>query len=319
MTDRIARRPHGREARETYGADDVHSFAWPPVLAALAARARRPAPRRRLRRRRLPPPRARGRPAARSTGLDHSRDMVRLAARTSGVASCRRGRRSCRSRTARSRPFRRSSRSSSSPIRLRALARDAARPRSGARPARDLHDGARGEGNRGGAVPARDARPLLLRRGARARSRGTPGFSHGRGRAPRRVGPAARGATLSRPPAVETSWRQGTRMRSRHRWAGSRSRATRSRTSSARRHASATASSRWRAGAGFRDRPTRGIEIGGNGDGVTIDLHVVVEYGLNLAEVASTVRNRVGYEVDRLTGLPVRAVEVHIDDVRRTG
>jgi uncharacterized alkaline shock family protein YloU len=69
----------------------------------------------------------------------------------------------------------------------------------------------------------------------------------------------------------------------------------------------------------LRDRPMRGIEIGRNGEGMTIDLHVVVEYGLNLAEVASTVRNRVGYEVNRLTGLPVRAVEVHIDDVRRTG
>jgi uncharacterized alkaline shock family protein YloU len=66
-------------------------------------------------------------------------------------------------------------------------------------------------------------------------------------------------------------------------------------------------------------RSSRGIEVGGNGDGVTIDLHVVVEYGLNLAEVASTIRNRVGYEVERLTGLPVRAVEVHIDDVRKTG
>ena len=50
---------------------------------------------------------------------------------------------------------------------------------------------------------------------------------------------------------------------------------------------------------------------------VTIDLHVVVEYGLNLAEVASSIRNRVSYEVARMTGLPVRAVEVHIDDVRR--
>ena len=108
-------------------------------------------------------------------------------------------------------------------------------------------------------------------------------------------------------------------MRSRRRSGASRSRATRSRTSSARRRASATASSRWRAGSWLPDRPTRGIEIGRNGDGVTIDLHVVVEYGLNLAEVASTIRNRVGYEVERLTGLPVRAVEVHIDDVRRTG
>jgi uncharacterized alkaline shock family protein YloU len=61
----------------------------------------------------------------------------------------------------------------------------------------------------------------------------------------------------------------------------------------------------------------RGIEIGRDeGGGVTIDLHVVVEYGLNLAEVASSVRNRVTYEVERLTGLPVRGVEVHVDAVR---
>ncbi|MDX6493974.1 MAG: Asp23 family, cell envelope-related function, partial [Gaiellaceae bacterium] len=52
--------------------------------------------------------------------------------------------------------------------------------------------------------------------------------------------------------------------------------------------------------------------------GVRIDLHVVVEYGLNLAEVASTVRNRVAYEVERLTGLAVAEVEVHIEDVRRS-
>jgi uncharacterized alkaline shock family protein YloU len=71
---------------------------------------------------------------------------------------------------------------------------------------------------------------------------------------------------------------------------------------------------------GKRERSTQGIQIArdGDGDGVTIDLHVVIEYGLNLAEVASTIRNRVSYEVGRLTGLPVRAVEVHIDDVRRS-
>ena len=37
-----------------------------------------------------------------------------------------------------------------------------------------------------------------------------------------------------------------------------------------------------------------------------------------LAEVAATVRSRVGYEVERVTGLPVAAVEVHIQDVRRS-
>ena len=67
-----------------------------------------------------------------------------------------------------------------------------------------------------------------------------------------------------------------------------------------------------------RDRHTQGIAVRGSPEGLRIDLHVVVEYGLNLAEVASTVRSRVGYEVGRLTGLPVASVEVHVDDVRRS-
>ena len=65
-----------------------------------------------------------------------------------------------------------------------------------------------------------------------------------------------------------------------------------------------------------RDRRTRGIEISGSEPGVEIALHVVVEHGLNLAEVASTLRNRVAYEVERMTGLPIATVEVHIEDVR---
>ena len=67
-----------------------------------------------------------------------------------------------------------------------------------------------------------------------------------------------------------------------------------------------------------RDRLTQGITVGREGRGVRVDVYVIVEYGLNLAEVASTVRNRVAYEVERLTGLEVTAVEVHIEDVRRS-
>jgi uncharacterized alkaline shock family protein YloU len=68
----------------------------------------------------------------------------------------------------------------------------------------------------------------------------------------------------------------------------------------------------------MRARATQGIEVSGNGGGLSIGLHVVVEHGLNLAEVASTVRNRVAYEVERMTGLPITAVEVHIEDVKRS-
>ena len=67
-----------------------------------------------------------------------------------------------------------------------------------------------------------------------------------------------------------------------------------------------------------RDRLTDGIEVKPRDGGVEIDLHVVVEHGLNLAEVAATVRNRVAYEVERQTGLSVASVEVRIEDVRRS-
>jgi uncharacterized alkaline shock family protein YloU len=67
-----------------------------------------------------------------------------------------------------------------------------------------------------------------------------------------------------------------------------------------------------------RGRETQGITIGGSARGVEIELYVVVEYGLNLAEVASTVRSRVAYEVERLTGLRVASVEVHIEDVKKS-
>jgi len=67
-----------------------------------------------------------------------------------------------------------------------------------------------------------------------------------------------------------------------------------------------------------RDRLRQGITVGSAEEGVTIELNVIVEYGLNLAEVAATLRNRVRYEVERLTGLRVAEVEVRIQDVRQS-
>jgi cyclopropane fatty-acyl-phospholipid synthase-like methyltransferase len=78
MTDRIARRPHGRTARATYGAPDVHDFMWPTVLESLHLQAddrlldvgcgggvflRH----------------ARDTTGCAVQGIDHSREMVRLA------------------------------------------------------------------------------------------------------------------------------------------------------------------------------------------------------------------------------------------------
>ena len=69
-----------------------------------------------------------------------------------------------------------------------------------------------------------------------------------------------------------------------------------------------------------RDALTSGVEVARvDGDAVRIDLYVVMEHGLNLAEVAENVRERVVYQVQRLSGLRVGSVGIHIQDVRRTG
>jgi uncharacterized alkaline shock family protein YloU len=62
----------------------------------------------------------------------------------------------------------------------------------------------------------------------------------------------------------------------------------------------------------------QGISVAAGPDGVELELNVVVEYGLNLAEVAATIRSQVQYEVERLTGLHVSAIDVRIQDVRQS-
>ena len=67
-----------------------------------------------------------------------------------------------------------------------------------------------------------------------------------------------------------------------------------------------------------RDSTAAGVEVerGAAGD-VAVAVHVVMENGLNLAEVSESLRSRVAYEVGRLCGLVVTDVGVHIHDVRR--
>jgi len=60
-----------------------------------------------------------------------------------------------------------------------------------------------------------------------------------------------------------------------------------------------------------------GVRVRQSEGGLALELHVVVDYGINLAEVSAMVQSRVSYEVERHTGLSVTAVDVHVDDARR--
>lgn len=67
-----------------------------------------------------------------------------------------------------------------------------------------------------------------------------------------------------------------------------------------------------------RDATAAGVDVERGPDGdVAVAVHVVMEHGLNLAEVSEGIRSRIAYEVERLCGIAVSAVAVHIHDVRR--
>jgi uncharacterized alkaline shock family protein YloU len=60
----------------------------------------------------------------------------------------------------------------------------------------------------------------------------------------------------------------------------------------------------------------KGVDVDVRAEGLAVELRVVVEHGLKLAEVAETVRSRVQYELERMVGLPIASLEVHIEGVR---
>ena len=65
-----------------------------------------------------------------------------------------------------------------------------------------------------------------------------------------------------------------------------------------------------------RESMTKGVTIVPNDDGsITIELHIVVDHGVNLAAVSASIMNEVNYKVSSATGVPVRKVDVYIDSM----
>ena len=65
-----------------------------------------------------------------------------------------------------------------------------------------------------------------------------------------------------------------------------------------------------------RDRLRQGIKVQQTDDRLSIKLYIIVEYGLNVAEVAGNVRAQVAYNVERMTGRPVGGVHIYVQGVR---
>lgn len=60
---------------------------------------------------------------------------------------------------------------------------------------------------------------------------------------------------------------------------------------------------------------SKGVKVTLDQNSAIIDLHVVVEYGVNITEVSQKVQNNVKRTVETMTGLTVSAVNIYVQNV----
>ena len=64
------------------------------------------------------------------------------------------------------------------------------------------------------------------------------------------------------------------------------------------------------------DTITKGINVSVQEDGVTIEIHIIVEYGININSICKSIVNRVRYTIENTAGLKVNQVNVRVEGVR---
>lgn len=60
---------------------------------------------------------------------------------------------------------------------------------------------------------------------------------------------------------------------------------------------------------------SKGVKVNATEDSVSIDLFVVVEYGIKILDVALKVQEDVRRSIETMTGLTVSAVNIHVQNV----
>lgn len=66
----------------------------------------------------------------------------------------------------------------------------------------------------------------------------------------------------------------------------------------------------------FRGSVTEGVEIAIEDGKANIGLHVVMERGLNLAQVTANLQEQVRYQVGEVGGVPLGEVSVRVEDLQ---
>jgi len=62
--------------------------------------------------------------------------------------------------------------------------------------------------------------------------------------------------------------------------------------------------------------PVLGVDVNFDNSSVSIDLFIIVEYGTRIKSVAANVSELVKYQIEKITGLSVKQVNVHVRGLR---
>lgn len=64
------------------------------------------------------------------------------------------------------------------------------------------------------------------------------------------------------------------------------------------------------------ERWVRGVEVQVRGGQIVVDLYVIVQYGTRISEVANGVMSNVKYALEQALGMPIAAINVHVQGLR---
>ena len=65
-----------------------------------------------------------------------------------------------------------------------------------------------------------------------------------------------------------------------------------------------------------RENLSKGVQVRMVEDQLDVDLFIVVEYGISVAEVCKTIVEQVKYKLESMTGVKVRRVNISVEGIR---
>lgn len=65
-----------------------------------------------------------------------------------------------------------------------------------------------------------------------------------------------------------------------------------------------------------QDAMAKGIGVSVENSGIIIDIHIIIEYGMNINSVCKSIVNRVRYSIEKSVGLKVNRVNVRVEGIR---